>query len=160
MLFTKIKVLALTIALIIICSCSQTSFCFCGCNGAKHLSILAESINQDRLASVHVNAPDPLHEINPPVLRLYIHWKLPKKYHDQNLTGILKIRFNDPHQIEVPFSINSLKGQFIHDILNHDYFDYGGVMAYKIEIFSNNQKIDVFEHKLWSELITIDGEIN
>lgn len=146
--------------LFFISSCSQTSLCFCGCNGSKHLSILSEVIDKDRLASVHVNAPDILQEKNSQGMRLYIHWKLPKKYLGENIQGLLKIRFKSPHQEEIPFRVDQLKGHFIYDVVDKEYFDHEGVLAYKIELFCDQIPIDQYQHKMWCELIEFEDDGN
>lgn len=142
--------------LIFLSSCSGSYPCFCGCNGSRHLSVLSVPVNQNTRASVHVNSPDFRHTLNPQGQRLYVSWKLPKEYLGKMLKGVLKIRFKVPEQIEVPFEISKLSGQMTYEVINDEYFSREGILSYKVQLFADNQEIDVFEHKMWAELITVE----
>lgn len=138
-------------------SCSQVTWpALCGCCGTKYISVLNEPIDQNRRASVHVNAPDPLHEINPHGQRLYISWSLPSKYKETQINGFLKIRYHIAEQVTIPFEIKKMHGTFIYQLLNKEYFEKEGILAYKVQIFSNGQEIDCYQHTLWTELISCD----
>ena len=151
------KLTFLSIALLL-SSCSTVVFpCFCGCSNSKHISVFNEPINQARLASVHVNAPDPLHELNPHGQRLYVSWSLPKKYQDTELRGVLKVRFNTPEEVTIPFKMDRLRGTITYQILNEEYFEKEGILAYKVQIFSNGEEIDTYKHSMWTDLISFDN---
>lgn len=152
-----IKKILLFLPLMLLASCSQVAFpCICGCNGSKYISVLNEPINQERLASVHVNAPDPLHEINPHGQRLYINWRLPAKYKEKELKGILYVHYNVSEQATIPFKIDHTRGMMVYEITNEEYFKKQGILSYKVQIFSEGQEVDVFQHALWTELITLE----
>ncbi len=127
------------------------------CCSRSCISVFNESITQQTLASVNVNAPDPLHEKNPHGQRLYIRWSLPKKYENEALRGVLKIRFQVPQQAIIPFKVDHLKGAFCYEILNEDYFSKEGILAYQIQIFSGEQCIENVQHCMWTELITFEN---
>lgn len=137
-------------------ACSSKADCQYGCNFSKHISVFNEPIDQNRLASVHVNAPDPLHEINPHGQRLHVSWKIPKIYEGHSLHGMLKIRYNTPEQMDIPFEIHSLKGSMTYELINEDYFSKKGIGAYQIQIFSDEIAIDTYQHSMWADLILID----
>lgn len=152
------KTLALFL-LVLLTSCSLGPLsAVWGGSGVAHLSILSEVVNQKILASVHVNSPDDhMHALNPHGQRLYVSWRLPKKYLTSELKGILKVQFKVPEQVEIPFEIKKSSGTFIYQIINDDYFQKEGILSYKVELFSNGQEIDYFEHKMWAELISFNN---
>lgn len=138
-------------------SCSQVAWpALCGCCGTKYISVLNEPIDQERRASVHVNAPDPLHEINPHGQRLYISWKLPAKYKETTISGLLKIRYHVAEQVTIPFEMKKLHGTMIYQLLNKEYFEKEGILAYKVQIFSDGHEIDSYQNTMWTELISCD----
>lgn len=141
--------------LLALSSCANMALpCFCGCCGSKHISVLNEPIDQNRLASVHVNAPDPRHEENAHGQRLYVSWGLPHKYKGTELTGILKVRYHSPEQAIIPFVIDKLRDTFIYEIVDEEYFKKEGILAYQIQIFSDGELVDTYQHSMWTELIT------
>ncbi len=140
---------------LVLAGCSQVTWpCLCGCSTRKHLSVLNEPINQQRLASVHVNAPDPLHELNAHGQRLYVSWALPRSYKNSQLNGILKVRFNVSEQANIPFKIDRLRGTMTYQIINEEYFQKEGIQSYKVQIFSDGKEIDAYVHSMWTELIS------
>lgn len=150
------KILVLICSMFTLTACSIKNSCQCGCSSSKHISVFNEPIDQDRLASVHVNAPDPLHEVNAHGQKLHVSWKIPKIYEGANLNGVLKIRFNTPEQVTIPFEICSLKGSMTYELLNEEYFSKQGIGAYQIQIFSDGVPIDTYQHSMWADLILID----
>lgn len=153
----KLSLSVFSILLFFLTSCSSVTFpCLCGCSGSKYVSVLNETIDQSRLASVHVNAPDPLHELNPHGQRIYVSWSLPKKYKNTDLRGVLKIRFNTPEQVTIPFKIDRLRGTITYQSINEEFFSKEGIQAYKVEIYSNGEEIDTYQHSMWNELISFD----
>lgn len=151
------KLICIGVALFL-SACSTVAFpCFCGCSNSKHISVFNEPINQSRLASVHVNAPDPLHELNPHGQRLYVSWSLPKKYKDANLRGVLKVRFNTPEEATIPFKMDRLRGTMTYQILNEEYFSKEGILAYKVQIFCDGEEIDTYKHTMWTDFISFDS---
>ncbi len=155
---SKFKIQLILFLLVILTSCSLGPLSAAwGGSGVARLSILSEVVNQKILASVHVNAPDDhLHALNPHGQRLYVSWRLPKKYLDSELKGVLKVQFKVPKQVEVPFEIKKYSGTFIYQIINEDYFQKEGILSYKVELFSNGKEIDHFKHKMWAELISFE----
>lgn len=145
-------------SLFFIGGCSSVSFpCFCGCCGTKHISVFSEPIDKNRLASVHVNTPDPRHEINPHGQRLYVSWCIPKSFRDTKLRGVLKVRFNVPEEATIPFEIDRPRGTMTYQILNEEYFEKEGILAYKVQIFSDGKEIDSYQHSMWADLISFDN---
>ncbi|MCH9632434.1 MAG: hypothetical protein S4CHLAM6_07700 [Chlamydiae bacterium] len=153
-MWSTIKVFTVCV-FFLLTGCSQVTWpCLCGCSGSKHISVLNEPINHGRLASTHVNAPDPLHELNAHGQRLYVSWSLPKLYKGAQLNGILKVRFNISEQVTIPFKIERLKGTITYQIINEEYFQKEGIQSYKVQIFSDGKELDCFQHTMWTELIS------
>lgn len=138
------------------CSCGSSYPCFCGCNGSRHLSLLSEAVTKETFASTHVNTPDTNQLINPQGQRITVSWKLPKKYLDQPLHGVLSVQFKIPKAIKIPFEIERSKGSFVYQLLGDEYFEKEGILSYKAQIFSNNVEIDSFTHKMWVELVSFE----
>lgn len=153
---SRITFSVLVLALLLLTSCCSSKGCFCGCSGSKHISVLSLPIDNKVLASVHVNTPDHRHQLNHHGQKIYVSWKLPKEYFGQTLSGVLKIRFKIPKQIEIPFEISSLSGKMCYDVLDEEYFSGEGVLAYQVKIFIGDQVVDSFQHKMWTELISFD----
>lgn len=153
----KFFLLKFCLAFVFLTSCSSVTFpCLCGCSGSKYVSVLNETIDQSRFASVHVNAPDPIHELNPHGQRIYVSWSLPKKYKNTELRGVLKIRFNVPEQVTIPFKIDHLRGTMTYQSINEEFFAKEGIQAYRVEIYSNGEEVDIYQHSMWNELISFD----
>lgn len=155
---SKIRFFAIVFALVFLTSCCSSKGCFCGCSGSKHISVFSLPIDNKTLASVHVNTPDHRHLLNHNGQKIYVSWKLPKEYLGQTLSGVLKIRFKIPKQIEIPFEITALAGRIAYEVLDEEYFNGEGVLAYQIQIFIGDQLVDSFQHKMWTELISFDSK--
>ncbi len=69
---------------------------------------------------------------------------------------------HDYSQDCVEFPINSTVGYETYSVLNCEFKETGGLLAYKAEIIdSDGEVLAEWTHQLWTELITIDAdEIN
>ncbi|MCH9633517.1 MAG: hypothetical protein S4CHLAM7_02450 [Chlamydiae bacterium] len=133
------------------CSHSQSIALF----GPK-VSVFNEPVTQNSLASVHVNTPDPLHQLNPHGQRLHISWRIPRSYQKTHLRGVLKVQFKVPKQIEIPFQITKHLGHFTYQVINEDYFEQKGILSYQVQIFENNREIAHFQNKMWAKLVDLN----
>lgn len=122
---------------------------------SKYIGVYPEVINVQARASTHVNAPDVLHQINPHGERLYVTWHLPKKYASKVLEGVLKVRFQNPLQEEIPFKITKRRGKLVYEVVNESYFERGGILAYQVNIFCEGKLVDEYHTSLWTELIQV-----
>lgn len=147
------KLLVAIFLFFVLQSCMHSRFSCC--HSSSFISVFPEVIHQKTRASTHVNAPDPLHALNPHGQRFYISWKLPKEYAGKKIEGLLKIRFNEPVQEEIPFKIETLSGTVVYEVINELYFSRKGVFTYSAEIFVEGEKVDQFKHKMWTDLIQV-----
>lgn len=52
--------------------------------------------------------------------------------------------------------MKKLHGTMIYQLLNKEYFEKEGILAYKVQIFSDGHEIDSYQHTMWTELISCD----
>lgn len=124
---------------------------------SHNLYVSHEAVSKDSLASVHVNTPDPLHEVNPVGQRLFVSWKLPRSLvKSGDVQGVLKVRYFNNQQENIPFQVNSPWGRYMYSLLDDEYFEKNGLMTYKVEIIKDGKVLKEWKHQLWAELISFD----
>jgi len=128
--------------------------------GRPTLVLHQQQINPNYLASTNVGTPDPR---TPPKGQMIIaEWILPRKIVNEDPILRLTILFHNYSQDCVEFPIHSTVGYETYSVLNREYKETCGLLAYKAEIVDCNGEILAdWKHQLWTELITIDtDEIN
>lgn len=126
------------------------------------LDVQTQYLSHENLASYSVKTPDP--RLDNPVLgqRLLIQWCLPaSELGDSAAMLYIRVLFKNHQEQEltVPIRRNTgtyVRGTYLFNVLNQDYFDTGGIMTYIVEIRSGNCVIESWRHPLWTELITFD----
>lgn len=120
------------------------------------LRVETRYIDKEGLASYHVKTPDP--HLACPKLgeRLSISWSLPLPFHTEQTWLQLQVRLRNKEQKEYRFCIPQSKGTLFYDLTGLDYCSSGGIQAYKVEIFDDQQLIAEQKHPLWVNLIHLN----
>ncbi len=121
------------------------------------LSVQAQYIGRENLASYYVNTPDP-HLTHPDIgQRLVINWSLPKEYLAySDLYLFLKVRFRNHEEEEKNIPIKKASGTYLYYVLNEKFHQSGGLLTYKVDIIGDGCILEEWQHQLWTELITFD----
>ncbi len=132
----------------------------CAACGRPTLVLQQQQISPNYLASTNVGTPDPR---TPPKGQMIVaEWFVPRRIVNEEPTLRLSILFHNYTQDCVEFPIRSTVGYETYSVLNRDYKESGGLLAYKAEIVTcDGEVLADWKHQLWVELITIDtDEIN
>lgn len=130
----------------------------CSC---PFLSVQTDYVTNQSLASYYVGSPDPRTN-NPPFgQRLIVTWSIPKSYRTEpNMHLDITIQFRNQESIFVAVPINKLKGTYVYALLNDDFIKKQGLLAYKINLVSDNGVIEEWLHQMWTEIIQFPSESN
>lgn len=136
---------ALAIFNVLLCSCSSCP-----------LSVQTEYLHREKLASYHVNTPDPL--LDAPLLgqKLLVDWSLTKDYlcyEDLHLDII--IRFWNHQEFKSYVPIAQLTGTYLYEIRGEQFSELGGIQTYKVDLVGSGCILDEWKHQLWVELIKV-----
>jgi hypothetical protein len=86
-------------------------------------------------------------------------WYLPRRIVNTHPILRIDILFHNYCQQRLEFPINSTVGYETYSVLNKEYKDTWGFLAYKAEIIdADGDVIADWKHQLWVELITIDAD--
>jgi len=125
-------------------------FILTGCS-SRILTVRTEYINEEYLASYHVETPDPA-LYNPPVgQRLIIHWHLTCACDDMYLRLQVRYRNREENVIKVPISIKS--GYYCYTLLDEEYCRTRGILTYRVELICDGCVVTEWRHQLWADLI-------
>lgn len=127
-----------------------------GC-GRPALVLQQQKIGPTYLASTNVGSPDPR---TPPNGQMIVaEWILPRRIVNESPVLRIDVLFHNFTQDTVEFPINSTVGYETYSILNKEFKETGGFLAYKAEILNSNGEILAdWKHQLWVKLITTDDE--
>ncbi len=126
-----------------------------GCSH-EHLAVQTQYLNRDNLASYRVRTPDPM--LFAPLIgqRLIVDWVLPKNYFDQNPLYLqATIHFGNRTVAVDTVEIHQRKGTYIYQIIDGDFCEKQGMLAFKIDLIKGDCVIEEWRHQLWAELITV-----
>lgn len=122
----------------------------------QRLSIETRFIGRQTLASSWVQTPDPRQYCPTTGQELTISWRLPEFDHIDNLHLLLSVRFGNCECQTCEIPIKRFRGCFTYSLLNEDYWKYGGIQTYKVELYTGEQCLDCWYHQIWSEMIDCD----
>lgn len=129
------------------------------CGRPSYLSVQQEWIDGRYLASTHVNTPDP-RQANPPFgQRLLLRWWVPSEVLEQSPQLVVQVIFKNFTQKTETFPIKSRTGQKIFSLLNEEYYEKRGLLTWRAQIVTNDQKVfKEWKHQLWVNLIEINDK--
>lgn len=121
--------------------------------GCRHqpLTLYTDYLTVERLASYHVNTPDPCLESPSVGQRLVASWNLRGNHPHREL--LLTIRFRNLEEITQRISLTRPTGTYVYPLLNEEYFARGGIQTYKGELFEEGYLIETWQHQLWTPLL-------
>ena len=130
------------------------------CN-ESYLSVYTDYLSHENLASYYIKTPDPLTN-NPPIgQRLIIMWMMPQEYRSTtDLQLQITIRFRNHEETIRTIDLPGLKGTYVYELLNDDYIKHRGFLCYKIDLISADGIIEEWRHKMWTDFIILDEELN
>lgn len=133
------------------------NFLMVGCS-SEYLTIYTDYLSHENLASYHIGTPDPQLN-NPPIgQRLLISWSLPKNYlQKEDLHLDIIIRFRNREELKQNVAIFKSSGTYIYSLLNDEYFEKKGILAYKIDLVTKDEIIEEWRHQLWTELLKLNN---
>lgn len=123
-----------------------------GC--VQPLSVQTQYLTVNRLASTHVNTPDPrlLHPDNGQ--QLVIQWWLPRSFLDyDDLHVEITVRLKDREEIKESIKLCHVQGYHLFPVINETYTKSGGISTYKVLIVGGGKVLESWYHPLWVELI-------
>lgn len=131
---------------------------FIGCT-RDILTVHTDYLSHENLASYRVGTPDPTLN-NPPIgQRLIISWSVPCEYMEfADLHLLVTMRFRNREQLVQKVELLKASGIYVYAMINDDYFEKGGILTYKVELFGDEQLLDVWLHQLWVELIVFEEQ--
>jgi len=125
-----------------------------GCTADK-LNVYTEYYSFEDLASYHVETPDPILHDPPVGQRLVVSWSLPSDYLlCEDLHILVHIRFCNKEEVIKKICIEENTGIHTFCLTNESYFEKGGILTYKVELYGNHILLDEWCHQLWVDLIT------
>lgn len=135
---------------------------FTACN-LHRLSVQTQYLSSNNLASYYVETPDPQLQNPPTGQRLFIQWCLPNRElqgkHPQLFIRV-RLKNNQEDIITTPILIKNGKfsqGYYVYERLGSDYYETGGILTYIIQIVSEEEVIELWQHPLWVNLIEFDS---
>jgi hypothetical protein len=125
---------------------------------SRPLSVFSTYVTPEELASYYVGAPDPALKCPQVGMRIHIDWNIAKDFSLMPLELRLSIHFRNRTETIHSVAVNTFQGSYVYSILNADYFDRNGVLAYKVELLANGTAIEQWKHQLWVDFITFPQE--
>ncbi len=136
----------------------QASFClllFLTSCGSSALVLHEQRITPYYLASTHVGSPDPR---TPPKGEMVVaEWWLSKQARDENLSLVINVLYRDFTTRTITFPIQSRIGYEVIQVVNEEFEETGGFLAYRAEIVTPSGEVFAdWKHQLWVKLISVD----
>ncbi len=116
----------------------------------------SEPLAASYLASEKVDTPDPWRKCYVGQ-QIIIRWSLPRSQRPllDDYTIVLTTRDAFGCEEKRCFKPPQLRGFWILDFVNDTYWEKGGIPTYKVELFLNEELIDMWKHHIWVERIVI-----
>lgn len=127
-----------------------------GCQ-QRVLYVYQQKVDPKYLASTNVGSPDPR---TPPKGQMVVaEWWLPKGAMKSEPVLRIQTLFCNYTEDCVEYPITSMVGSKTYWVLNDDFDETGGLLAYRAEIVTcEGECIANWEHQLWVNVIDIDDE--
>jgi hypothetical protein len=129
-----------------------------GCD-KYYISICQSKIDEEYLASFHVNTPDPRTK-NPPLGdRLIIEWQMPEELMAKAPSLYLHVIYKDYTEEEFAYPMPYRLDYVTYDLLGEEYLAKKGILTYEAEIkTSSGEVFRTWKHQLWTKLIVLKDE--
>lgn len=123
------------------------------------LTVHMDYISHANLASTYVGTPDPLLETPFVGQRLVVSWYVPVCYKDsKNFELHIRLRYGNKEEATaiIPFQLR--QGWYVYALTNEEFFEKNGIKTYYVQLYSEGELIDHWQHQLWMELIQFNQE--
>lgn len=115
-----------------------------------HLYVQEEWVDQNFLASTHVNSPDPRLNDPPEGQRLLIGWDFPRSIFTKDCFFVVNVRFWDQTQEVLSKPILRKRGSCAF------FFSKKKILTYRVDVISQeNEILETWKHHFWTEPIEI-----
>lgn len=119
------------------------------------LEVRSEYLNERYLASYDTDTVDPCSScfLGQQVV---IHWCLPTYIKNPTTCFfVLTLRYGNHTTEEVKVPLNQASGWWIFRLLNCDYWDRGGILTYKVDLYEGDVLLDSWRHHVWTEILNL-----
>lgn len=127
-----------------------------GCS--RHmLEVRSQYLHPELLASWQVNTPDPCKECFEGQ-EVIVRWKVPPAYFCEDLKLVATFRYGNRELGEVVVPLKKSSGFWTYRLINADYWNKCGLVAYKVDLCAQGEVIYTWKHHVWSEIINATRE--
>lgn len=138
--------------------CLLMALLLAGCH-RSYLDVRSEALYPSYLASEKIDAPDP-NRLAFYGQQIVIHWRLPPDCFDAYPFEILlTIRYKDFTFQTFSYPISDRRGYWVYQLLNDEYWEKGGILSYKVELYKEDELFDEWQHHVWADWIEISKEV-
>ncbi|NGX54815.1 MAG: hypothetical protein KR126chlam2_00435 [Chlamydiae bacterium] len=111
----------------------------------------SEYFRESYLASEEIDTPDPSRHCFRGQ-QIVVHWAEPCR---ASREIVLTVRYGNRELETFCHPIKKKHGYWIYRLVNDDYWNHGGIVSYKVELYEAGVLVDHKEHHLWAEIINI-----
>lgn len=128
-------------------------FLFLSWTNTPLLRVRTEPLYPGYLSSQRIDTVDPFNKCFFGE-QIVVYYRFPQRsLSDQKL--ILTIRYKDHSYETLVFSLCKQRGYWIYRLINENYGAHGGILSYKVELYQNDEMIQMWKHHLYVDLIEI-----
>lgn len=129
---------------------------FTGCQ-KYYVNVIREDVSKKNLASVFVGSPDPRKKTPDKGEKLLVEWNLPAKETKRPLTLKLDVLYGNYTSDVKEYPIDYKRGHILFKLLNEEYKEKKGMIAYRAEILTSKKKVlQKWQHVLFVDLIPLE----
>ncbi len=129
---------------------------FTGCQ-KYYVNVIREGVSKKDLASVFVGSPDPRKKAADKGEKLLVEWNLPAKETKKPLTLKLDVLYGNYTSDIKEYPIDYKRGHILFKLLNEEYKEKKGMIAYRAEILTSKKKVlQKWQHVLFVDLIPLE----
>jgi len=128
----------------------------CASCSRHYLSIYAQKVDREYLASSKVGTPDP-RQIDPPIGEmLTLYWHVPGTILAKSPHVKLHVIYWDYTEGTFTYPIDHRFGYVNYRLLGDEFYNKKGILTYRAEILTNDNTVyKEWKHQLWVNLITL-----
>lgn len=84
-----------------------------------------------------------------------IFWKTPRCHCEKALSLCLDLCYGNQERESILFPLDTSRGYLTYRLLNEEYWNKRGIVAYKVELFADGESISFWRHHLFVERIDL-----
>lgn len=129
---------------------------FCSGCQKNFVTVVQEKIHRNLLASSFVDSPDPMQHNPPHGKKLYISWNIQGAYNFEECRLRISMIFRNHETRTVELAIPRKRGTIVYSLLDQEYYETRGLLAYKVEILTKNEEIlALWRHQMWVNIVQL-----